>query len=58
MEDISQVNKPYREIPFCILVQGEARKWLILVQVTGQEDLLVLSETSSGFFCCQDKVRS
>lgn len=56
MEDISQVSKPYREIPFCVLMQGEATKWLILVQVTGQEDLLVLSEISSGFSCCQDKV--
>lgn len=37
-EDISQVNKLYRQIPSCIPVQGEARKELILVRVTGQED--------------------
>lgn len=57
-EDISQVNKLYRQIPSCIPVQGEARKELILVRVMGQEDWWVLSETSSGFSCCQDKIWS
>lgn len=37
-EGISQVNKLYRQIPSCIPGQGEARKELILVRVTGQED--------------------
>lgn len=37
-EDISQVNKLYRQIPSCIPVQGEARKELILVRVTSQAD--------------------
>lgn len=36
-EGVSQVNKLYRQIPACIPVQGEARRELILVRVTGLE---------------------